>query len=163
MCWWPSWMVWEPPKSYCALVWFPLTQWIQRRWLKCKRLQMDKTMNAKWWQQLAWPVARWANKRNICSNNCMDRYIYLSFFLLSLKKSKDMFTIHQKCYIIFEYSILQTKDNLALKWAVYIILSIYLYALWRSINELLSSLVKFLNYLHLILIISSYFQQNSLN
>lgn len=107
-------------------------------------------MNTKWWQQLAWPVARWANKRHICSNNCMNRYIYLSFFLLSLKKSKDMFTIHQKCYVIFEYSILQTKDNLALKWAVFIILSIYLYALWRSINELLSSLVKFLNYyLHL--------------
>jgi hypothetical protein len=37
-----------------------LAQWFLRRRLKCEILR--RTMDAKWWQKLTWPLARWAKK-----------------------------------------------------------------------------------------------------
>jgi len=64
----------DPPKNHPCQVWFNLVQRFQRRRLKCESLrrttdgQTDdgrtdgrrRTTDAKWWQKLTWPLARWA-------------------------------------------------------------------------------------------------------
>jgi hypothetical protein len=44
----------EPPNKHSYQIWFQLTQWFQRRRLKCKRLQTTTT-DTKWWQYLTLP------------------------------------------------------------------------------------------------------------
>jgi hypothetical protein len=41
-----------------------LAEWFQRRRLKCEKLTDDRrrTTDAKWWQKLTLPLARWAKK-----------------------------------------------------------------------------------------------------
>ena len=47
--------------AYCQ-VWFHLAKRFQRRRLKCEKLTDGRTTDAKWWQKLTWPLARWAKK-----------------------------------------------------------------------------------------------------
>ena len=42
---------------------FNLVQQFQRRRFKCESLRRTTT-DAKWWQKLTWPLARWAKKGN---------------------------------------------------------------------------------------------------
>jgi hypothetical protein len=48
----------DPPKDHPCQVWFNLVQGFQRRRFKCDSLR--RTTDAKWWQKLTWPLARWA-------------------------------------------------------------------------------------------------------
>ena len=50
----------DPHKNRPCQVWFNLVQWFQRRRFKCDNLR--HTMDAKWWQKLIWPLARWPKK-----------------------------------------------------------------------------------------------------
>ena len=49
----------DPPKDHPCQVWFNLFQGFQRRRFKCESLRRTTT-DAKWWQKLTWPLARWA-------------------------------------------------------------------------------------------------------
>ena len=49
-----------PSKDHSTKVWLQLAQWFLRRRFKCESLR--RTMDAKWWQKLTWPLARWAKK-----------------------------------------------------------------------------------------------------
>ena len=51
----------DPPKDHPCQVWFNLVQGFQRRRFKCESLWRTTT-DAKWWQKLTWPLARWAKK-----------------------------------------------------------------------------------------------------
>jgi hypothetical protein len=48
----------DQPKDHPCQVWFNLVQGFQRRF-KCESLRRTTT-DAKWWQKLTWPLARWA-------------------------------------------------------------------------------------------------------
>jgi hypothetical protein len=56
----------DPPKEHPCQVWFNLVQSFQRRRFKCESLR--RTTDAKWWQKLTWPLARWAKKQTCKSN-----------------------------------------------------------------------------------------------
>ena len=49
----------DQPKDHPCQVWFNLVQGFQRRRFKCESLRCTTT-DAKWWQKLTWPLARWA-------------------------------------------------------------------------------------------------------
>ena len=61
----------DPPKDHSCQVWFNLVQGFRRRRLKCESLRrtMDGRTDAKWWQKLTWPLARWAKKWSLGINN----------------------------------------------------------------------------------------------
>ena len=65
----------DPPKGHPCQVLFNSVQGFQRRRFKCETLRSTadgrsdgrtdgrrRTTDAKWWQKLTWPLARWAKK-----------------------------------------------------------------------------------------------------
>jgi hypothetical protein len=50
----------DPPREHPCQVRFNLVPRFQRRRFKCESLR--RTTDAKWWQKLKWPLARWAKK-----------------------------------------------------------------------------------------------------
>ena len=78
LAWQPSWLEVRitghnfgrgPSKDHSTKVWSKLAQWFLQRRLKCEkfttydgRTDGRRTTDAKWWQKLTLPLARWANK-----------------------------------------------------------------------------------------------------
>jgi hypothetical protein len=66
VCWWigTKWAIFRKDLPLMLPTKFHLAEQFQRRRLKCETLTDDRrrTMDAKWWQKLTLPLARWANK-----------------------------------------------------------------------------------------------------
>jgi hypothetical protein len=56
-----------------------LVQGFQRRRFKCESLR--RTTDAKWWQKLIWPLARWVKKAH-----CLDKNYMTSKYTLEIWK-----------------------------------------------------------------------------
>ena len=67
--------------SYQASV--HMAEGFQRRRLKCEQLTDDsrRTTDAKWWQKLTLPLARWANNGDYIPQNHPIQLRYLLFFM----------------------------------------------------------------------------------
>jgi hypothetical protein len=61
------------PKDHPSQICFNLVQGFQRRRFKCESLR--RTPDAKWWQKLTWPLARWAKKINTNNKKLLNSYI----------------------------------------------------------------------------------------
>ena len=71
----------DPSRDHPCQVKFNLVWRFQRRRFKCESLRRmtdgrtdKRTMDAKWWQKLSWPLARWAKNHN--KMNMYTLYIF---------------------------------------------------------------------------------------
>ena len=64
----------DPPRDHPCQVRFNLAQRFQRIRFKCESLR--RTTDAKWWQKLTWPSARWAKNVHFIHKCWYWNYMY---------------------------------------------------------------------------------------
>jgi hypothetical protein len=89
---------------------FNLVQRFQRRRFKCESLR--RTTDAKWWQKLTWPLARWAKKRCTQLTTASDKAYHGPWFSLGTPASSTTKTgCHDIAEILLKVALKHQKSN----------------------------------------------------
>ena len=108
----------------------------QRRRLKCEKLTDDKrrTTDAKWWQKLTLPLARWAkNEQNFFLHFVIGRFIFLvgerrrgwEKVEEGWEKGEDLPLIHVLMFVVYVLVIIEYDHGISLILPSYVIWTPY--------------------------------------